>query len=73
MLEATDRRFWGGKSRQTWVLFCAVEGEMVARFARFALTARVGPRTASDIEPTLGQAAWDGRTRPKPVVVVTTG
>ena len=35
------------------VLFCAVAGETVVRFAWFALPARVGPLTAADIEPTL--------------------
>jgi hypothetical protein len=28
---------------------------------------------ATDIEPTLCHVAWDERTRPKPVVAVTTG
>ena len=37
------------------------------------LPEHVLPLTAADIEPTLSHVAWDGRTRPKPVVAVTTG
>jgi hypothetical protein len=40
--------------------YALFECETVVRFAWLTLPARVGPLTATDIEPTLSHVAWDG-------------
>ena len=69
---AVVEQFNNGLRTRSFALFCAVRGGTVVRFAWFTSPARVGPLTAADIERTLSHVAWDGRTRPKLVVAVTT-
>jgi hypothetical protein len=57
---AKDRRFWGGKSRLTWVLFCAVEREDGRPLCPVCFDGAGGIADGNGHEPTLSQAAWDG-------------